>query len=142
VHHSNRVLQYLPVGYTERLAHAGAAASVGSQGDSYDCTQAQSFDGLHKTELIRKRGPWRGLDDVEYGTLKRVEWFSQRHLHTELSMVPPAEFEPAHYHEEAPALLAVSLTRVSTKPRGGSRADPSRKWRQHRALPSDLSQRG
>jgi putative transposase len=99
--------QYLPVGYTERLAQAGAAASVGSQGDSYDCTQAQSFDGLYKTELIRRRGSWCGLDDVEYATLEWVDWFNQRRLHTELGLVPPAKFEAAQYHEEAPALLAV-----------------------------------
>ncbi len=83
-------------------------ASVGSRGDSYDNALAESFNGLYKTELIRRRGSWRGLDDVEYATLEWVDWFNQRRLHTELGMVPPAEFEAAQYHEEAPALLAVS----------------------------------
>ena len=54
------------------------------------------------------RGPWRHLDDVEYDTLEWVDWFNQRRLHTELGIVPPAEFEAARYHEEAPARLAVS----------------------------------
>jgi putative transposase len=100
--------QYLAVRYTERLALAGAVASVGSRGDSYDNALAESFNGLYKTELIRKDGPWRGLDDVEYATLEWVDWFNQRRLHTELGMVPPAEFEASQYHEEAPASLAVS----------------------------------
>jgi putative transposase len=108
VHHSDRGVQYLVVRYTERLALAGAVASVGSRGDSYDNALAESFNGLYKTELIRRRGSWRGLDDVEYATLEWVDWFNQRRLHTELGMVPPAEFEAAQYHEEAPALLAVS----------------------------------
>jgi putative transposase len=108
VRHSDRGAQYLAVRYTERLVLAGAVASVGSRGDSYDNALAESFNGLYKTELIRRRGSWRGLDDVEYATLEWVDWFNQRRLHTELGMVPPAEFEAAQYHEEAPALLAVS----------------------------------
>jgi putative transposase len=93
---------------TERLAQAGAVPSVGSRGDSYDNALAESFNGLYKTELIRKDGPWRGLEDVEYATLEWVDWFNQRRLQTELGMVPPAEFEASQYHEEAPASLAVS----------------------------------
>jgi putative transposase len=71
VHHSDRGVQYLSIRYTERLAAAEAVASVGSRGDSYDNAAAESMIGLFKTELIRRRGPWKGLDDVEMGTLKR-----------------------------------------------------------------------
>jgi putative transposase len=39
--------------YTQRLAEAGALASIGSVGDSYDCTVAESVIGLFKTELVR-----------------------------------------------------------------------------------------
>jgi putative transposase len=108
VHHSDRGVQYLAVRYAERLAEAGAVGSVGSRGDSYDNALAESFNGLYKTELIRKNGPWCGLEDVEHATLDYVDWFNQRRLHSELGMVPPAEFEAAHYHEGAPALRAVS----------------------------------
>jgi putative transposase len=37
VHHSDRGVQYRAIRYTQRLADAGAVASVGSTGDSYDC---------------------------------------------------------------------------------------------------------
>ena len=57
--------QYLAIRYTERLAEAGAVTSVGSRGDSYDNALAETIIGLYKTELIRRRGPWRGLDEVE-----------------------------------------------------------------------------
>ena len=108
VHHSDRGSQYLAIRYTERLAEAGAVASVGSRGDSYDNALAESFHGLDKTELIRHRGPWRGLEDVEHATLQYVDWFNYRRLHGELGMVPPAEFEAAYHHRNPPARLASS----------------------------------
>ena len=37
VHHSDQGTQYLSMRYTDRLAEAGIAPSVGSQGDAYDC---------------------------------------------------------------------------------------------------------
>ena len=82
--------------------------AVGSRGDSYDNALAESFNGLDQTELIRHRGPWRGLDDVEYATLAYLDWFNHRRLHGELGMVPPAEFETLYYQQSAPALLASS----------------------------------
>ena len=108
VHHSDRGVQYLAIRYTERLAAAGAVPSVGSKGDSYDNALAESFNGLYKAELIRHRGPWRGLGDVEYATLEYVDWFNRRRLHGELGMIPPAEFEAAYYHQAAPEGLASS----------------------------------
>jgi putative transposase len=108
VHHSDRGVQYLAIRYTERLAAAGAVASVGSRGDSYDNALAESFNGLYKTELIRHRGPWRGLDDVEYATLDYVDWFNRRRLHGELGMLPPAEFEAQYYDRQQPLPLAAS----------------------------------
>jgi putative transposase len=74
VHHSDRGVQYVAIRYTERLDVAGAVRSVGSKGDSYDNAAAESLIGLYKTELIRRRGPWRGLDDVELATLEYVDW--------------------------------------------------------------------
>ena len=102
VHHSDRGTQYLAVRYTERLAEAGIAASVGSRGDSYDNALAESFQGLYKAELVRHRGPWRGLDDVEHATMDYVDWFNHRRLHGELGMLPPAEFEARYYAAAAP----------------------------------------
>jgi len=52
VHHRDRGVQYLAIRYTERLADAGAVASVGSRGDSYDNALAETVNGLCKTELI------------------------------------------------------------------------------------------
>jgi putative transposase len=102
VHHSDRGSQYLAIRYTERLAEAGAVTSVGSRGDSYDNALAETIIGLYKTELVRRRGPWRGLDDLEYATLEWVDWFNHRRLLEPIGYVPPAEFEAAHWRRETP----------------------------------------
>lgn len=103
IHHSDRGVQYLSIRYTERLAEAGAVTSVGSRGDSYDNALAETIIGLYKTELIRKRGPWRHLDDVEYATLEWVDWFNHRRLLEPIGDIPPAEFEEIYYREQVRA---------------------------------------
>jgi putative transposase len=106
VHHSDRGSQYLAIRYTQRLAEAGAVTSVGSRGDSYDNALAETIIGLYKTELIRRRGPWKGIDQVEYATLEWVDWFNHRRLLEPIGYVPPAEFEATFHREEAPSYPA------------------------------------
>ncbi len=100
VHHSDRGSQYLAIRYTERLGEAGAVNSVGSRGDSYDNALAETVIGLYKTELVRRRGPWKGIDDVEYATLQWVDWFNTRRLLEPIGDLPPAEFEDAYWRKE------------------------------------------
>ena len=102
--------QYLAIRYTERLAEAGAVTSVGSRGDSYDNALAETIIGLYKTELIRRRGPWKGIDDVEYSTLEWVDWFNHRRLMEPIGNVPPAEFEDAYHRKEDPNYNPVLTT--------------------------------
>jgi putative transposase len=90
--------QYLSIRYTERLAAEGAVTSVGSKGDSYDNALAETVNGLYKTELIRRQGPWRSTEQVELATAAWVDWWNQRRLHGATGDVSPAEFEAAHYH--------------------------------------------
>jgi putative transposase len=95
--HSDAGSQYVSVAYTERLAEIHALASIGSIGDSYDNALAESVNGLYKTELIRRQGPWRHAEHVELATLTYVDWFNNRRLHSELGDIPPAEFEHDYY---------------------------------------------
>jgi transposase InsO family protein len=107
VHHSDRGSQYLSIRYSERLAEAGVEPSVGSAGDSYDNALAESVIGLFKTEVIRRRGPWRNLESVEYATLEWVDWFNNRRLLAPIGNIPPVERERAYYtQDEAPAMAA------------------------------------
>jgi transposase InsO family protein len=103
VHHSDRGTQYLSMRYTDRLAEAGIAPSVGSRGDSYDNALAESVIGLFKTEVIQRRGPWRSLEAVEFATLDWVDWFNTRRLLEPIGYVPPAEYEARYYQQAAVA---------------------------------------
>lgn len=99
VHHSDRGSQYVSIHYSERLAEAGFMASVGSVGDSYDNALAETINGLYKTEVIYKNGPWKGLEQVELATLDWVDWFNNRRLLQPISDIPPAEFEAKYYRQ-------------------------------------------
>jgi putative transposase len=99
VHHSDRGVQYLSIRYTQRLAEAGAVASVGSAGDSYDNAAAEAVNALYKAELIYRAGPWRTVEDVELATLSWVDWYNTRRLHGHCQNTPPAEYED-HYHQQ------------------------------------------
>ena len=96
---------------------AGIEPSVGSLGDSYDNALAETVIGLFKTEVIRRRGPWRhpagqarGLkahEAVEFATLERVDWFNHRRLLEPIGNIPPAEAEARYYAQIAgPAIAA------------------------------------
>ena len=100
IHHSDRGVQYLSIRYTERLADAGIEPSVGSKGDSYDNALAESVIGLFKTEIIRRRGPWRGLEDIEIATLEWVWWFNHRRLLEPIGYIPPVEYEDNYYRPQ------------------------------------------
>ena len=107
IHHSDRGVQYVSIKYTQRLAEAGVEPSVGSVGDSYDNALAESVIGLFKTEVVRRRGPWHGLDAVEFATLDWVDWFNNRRLLEPIGNIPPVEAE-ARYHaaNREPAIAA------------------------------------
>ena len=81
--HSDAGCQYTSIRYTERLAEIGARPSIGSIGDSYDNAMAEATNALYKTELIKRKGPWRNAEHVELATLGYVEWFNHRRLHSE-----------------------------------------------------------
>jgi putative transposase len=121
-HHSDRGVQYRAVRYTERLDEAEAVASVGSKGDSYDNAMAEAFNSLFKAECIRNpmmrpKGGWKSIGDIEIAVAEYVDWFNHRRLHGEIGLVPPAEFEANHWasqaaqhYPEIPALTEVGTT--------------------------------
>jgi len=68
-------------------------STIGSVGDSYDNVLAESVIGLFKTEVIRRREPWRGLEDVEFATLEWVSWYNTQRLLEPIGYIPPVEYE-------------------------------------------------
>ena len=94
---------------TPSVSPRGIERSVGSRGDSYDNALAESIIGLFKAEVIRRRGPWRGFDDVEFATLEWVWWFNQHRLLEPLGYVPPAEYEALFHRTAKTYVPAVAL---------------------------------
>ena len=88
-------------------------ASVGSTGDSYDNALADAFNSLFKAELIRNRGPWRCIDDLEIAVAEYIDWFNHRRLHGEIGLVPPVELEDQHYRQNTvTATVGTSVPRL------------------------------
>jgi transposase InsO family protein len=109
IHHSDLGSQYLSIRYSERLAEAGIEASIGSVGSAYDNALAETINGLYKTEDIRKRGPWKNLESVEYATLEWVHWFNNVRLLEPIGNIPPSEIEKAYYTDLRSLPVAAGL---------------------------------
>lgn len=99
VQHSDAGTQYTALRYSERLSDAGAIASIGTVGDSYDNALAESVVGLYKTECVRIDGPFRTVDELELATLSWVHWFNENRLHSAVGYRTPVEMENEYYRE-------------------------------------------
>ena len=93
IHHNDRGSQYTSLRFGERLADAGITPSVGAVGSSYDNALAETINGLYKTELIKPRGPWRTIEQVELATAEWVDWYNHRRLYQFCGDIPPVEME-------------------------------------------------
>ncbi len=88
--------QYRAIRYGQTLAEQDAVASVGSKGDSYDNALAEALNSLFKAELIRNRGPCRGIEDVEIATAEWVHWFNTYRPHSVLGNPTPQVYRATH----------------------------------------------
>jgi transposase InsO family protein len=111
IHHSDAGSQYTSIRFTEHLALEGIRPSIGSVGDAFDNALMETINGLFKTECIRTTvfhdGPYKTLADVEYATAGWVDWYNNRRLHGSIGMVPPVEYEQAHYAALKPEMQPV-----------------------------------
>lgn len=101
VHHSDRGSQYTSIDFAQVLDDHDVLQSVGSVGDAYDNSMAESFVDTFKTELISDR-VWRTRSQLELAIVEYLGWFNHDRLHESLRDIPPAEFEALH----APRLLS------------------------------------
>ncbi len=92
VAHSDRGSQYTSFAFTDRLAEAGIAPSVGSKGDAFDNAMAESLNGTYKWELVKQRR-WKTRSELEIATVEWINWYNHTRLHGEIGDVSPAEFE-------------------------------------------------
>ena len=102
IHHSDAGSQYTAIRYHDRLLDAGALASIGTVGDSYDNALAESVISLYKLECVRHDGPFRTVDALELATCDWVHWFNHHRLHGSIGHIPPIEFEQNYYRQINP----------------------------------------
>jgi transposase InsO family protein len=99
--HSDAGSQYTSVRFTDHLELEGIRPSIGTVGDALDNALMETINGLYKTECIRTTvfhdGPYKTLADIEFATAGWVDWYNERRLHGSLGMIPPVEYEQAHY---------------------------------------------
>src|SRR4029453_13266502 len=97
IHHSDARSQYTSIAFTAHLAAEGIVPSIGTVGDALDNALMESAIGLDKTELISRRGPWRGGAHGEMETAGYLHLFNNRRIHSAIGDVTPAEREAAWY---------------------------------------------
>ena len=106
IHHSDAGSQYTSIRYSDRLAEAGIAASIGSVGDSYDNAMAEALNGTFKAELVKLHGPWRTRQQLEIAIIEWVDWYNAIRLQGEIGDLPPFEYEANWYRLNTLALTA------------------------------------
>jgi putative transposase len=96
IHHSDAGSQYTALAFTEELAEAGIAGSIGTVGDALDNALMESTIGLYKTELILPYAStrnWGGVRDVERETAEWVRWYNNERIHSSIDYMTPIEWE-------------------------------------------------
>jgi len=106
VHHSDAGCQYTSFRYSDRLAEAGIAASIGSVADSFDNAMAEALNGTFKAELVKLHGPWRTRQQLEIAVIEWIDWYNASRLHGAIGDIPPTEHEAHWYRQHTPALTA------------------------------------
>jgi transposase InsO family protein len=59
---------------------------------------------------VRRRGPWRSVEDVEFATLEWVAWYNTRRLLEPLGYVSPDDFERAYYNRQTASTKLTVVT--------------------------------
>jgi transposase InsO family protein len=70
-------------------------ATIESVASKMGCSAEALRKRVCQAEVIRRRGPWRGRDDVVFATLEWVDRFNNRRLLEPIGNVPPLELEQA-----------------------------------------------
>ena len=58
---------------------------------------AESTIGLFKTEVINFMSPWKSVAQIEWQTLKWVNWYNTERLHSAIGYITPKEAEEAFW---------------------------------------------
>ena len=102
VHHSDQGCQYTSLAFGRRCREAGIAPSMGSVGDCYDNSMAESFFATLECELLEEQPTFRNRTDARVAVFDFIEGFYNTHRrHSALGNLSPARFEALHGPEAA-----------------------------------------
>ena len=95
--------QYTSLTFTQALAAAKIAPSIGTVGDALDNALMESTIGLYKTELIDLHPrTWTGPGEIERETASYLHWFNTERLHSSIDYQPPITYEQRYRHTSTP----------------------------------------
>lgn len=92
VFHSDHGCQYTSGAYRSACQLAGITQSMGSVGDSYDNSMAESFFASLKRELVHGAG-FATRAEARTAVFSWLGWYNAERLHSALNYTPPLEFE-------------------------------------------------
>jgi putative transposase len=95
IHHSDQGTQYTSIEFGRRCRRAGIRLSMGSVGDCYDNSMAESFFATLECELI-DQNRFRNLTDARVEIMSFIDWYNHRRRHTSLDNTSPARYEENH----------------------------------------------
>ena len=106
IFHSDRGCQYTSNQFADFCAINGVRRSMGRRATALDNALAESLIGLYKTELIKPRGPWHTIHEVDVATAAWVDWYNNPRLHGACGGRPPVEFETLYELGDLISLVA------------------------------------
>ena len=95
VHHSDRGGQYGSIAFGRRCRRAGIVLSMGSKGDCFDNSMAESFFATLECELLDKTR-FRNQTDARTQIMSFIDWYNHHRRHTRLDNLSPIRYEQHH----------------------------------------------
>lgn len=104
VHHSDQGCQYTSLAFGRRCREAGIAPSMGSVGDCYDNSMAESFFATLECELLDRRPTFRTRTEARIAVFDFIEGFyNTRRRHSALGNLSPMRYEERYTATDDPS---------------------------------------
>jgi putative transposase len=107
--HSDQGSQFVSLAFGQQARAAGIAQSMGSRGDCYDNSVAESFFATLKKELVDRRS-WPEKAELRSEIFDYIETFyNRRRRHSTLGYLSPVDYENSTLAPDGASLAATRL---------------------------------
>ena len=108
--HSDQGSQFVALAFGQQARAAGIAQSMGSRGDCYDNSVAESFFATLKKELVDRRS-WPEKAELRTEIFDFIEiFYNRRRRHSTLGMLSPLDYENRTLSPDGSRVAASRLT--------------------------------